>query len=333
MICFRFFLRFFNLSIFSLPGSTRAKLTVDDVDESDMHYDAYICYADEDIEFVVKLADFLEHPRVGLKLFIRDRDLLVGTMKYEAYCKLIETRCNYVVIILTPNFVESEECKYQTHFATDLSIQDRTRKLIPLVYKQCNIPPFVKVLSKIDFSRGESIAEWIWIKLIRSISSQPRVISQLPSYPKLIAPNNALTSNHHYQTPEPPQQLSKQGAPQILLNSYDSTYSSSLGLARASNSINESVTSDESIPELPQVPSGNPMLKLDSKEIEEESFDSGRAETISLNSSPSTMSITNGKEWKKGIRFLQSVKQKIVSPFSSSEPSYNGYNCLTDCEK
>ncbi|KFM68151.1 Myeloid differentiation primary response protein MyD88, partial [Stegodyphus mimosarum] len=66
------------------------------------YYDAYVCYADEDIRFVHDLAKYLESPAVGFKLFIRGRDLLAGHSEYETNIQLIKERCRRMLIILSP---------------------------------------------------------------------------------------------------------------------------------------------------------------------------------------------------------------------------------------
>lgn len=73
-------------------------------------YDAYLCYANEDMEFVEMLSKFLESPevriihasfifsinpycyslkQVGFRLFIRDRDSLLGALEYSEFAYTI----------------------------------------------------------------------------------------------------------------------------------------------------------------------------------------------------------------------------------------------------
>ncbi|CAL1287465.1 unnamed protein product [Larinioides sclopetarius] len=54
------------------------------------YYDAYISYADEDIQFVYNLVQYLESN--GFKVFIRTRDLLAGHSEYETNMQLIQER-------------------------------------------------------------------------------------------------------------------------------------------------------------------------------------------------------------------------------------------------
>ncbi|XP_015786667.1 myeloid differentiation primary response protein MyD88 [Tetranychus urticae] len=310
----------------SIKGRKHDLLTINDSlgdNDEDIHYDAYVCYADEDIDFVTFLSDYLESPQIGLRLFIRDRDLLLGTMKYDAYTKLIEQRCNYVIIILTPDFVESEECKYQTLFATDLAIQDRERKLIPIILKSCNIPPFVRLMSKIDFSRRDSKWEWVWRKLIFSISSKPMILTSPPSYPCITyssVPQEKHSTNENSQLHD-----------QLYLHNHSSRHlnhqSPLTAPYKPDSPINETsistktLSSNISIKSFPSVPTSSLISKEESRSI-----DSGHAESISLESSTSLLSTDKPK--KNWLRFF---KQKLTG-LGSSDSSANGYNNLENCD-
>lgn len=155
-----------------LLGQESHHLTIDDVLNPNQVtlYDAYVCYADADYDFVVTLAQFLESERVGLKLFVRDRDSLSGTLEFDTFTQLIETRCNRMLLILSPAFIESEEHQMQTRYANSIAVEMRQRKLVPLIYKQCqNLPTVVRLLTKIDFTHGKPA--WIWTRLVDSIKA------------------------------------------------------------------------------------------------------------------------------------------------------------------
>lgn len=104
-----------------------------------------------------------------MRLFIRDRDLLLGQWAYESFAHLIESQCKRVLIILSPEFLDCPECEFQTVFATGLAIEQRNRKLIPVIYKKCDLPPIIKMLTKIDMTRGYNSHEWSWNRLVNSI--------------------------------------------------------------------------------------------------------------------------------------------------------------------
>lgn len=159
----------------AFPADHPDHLTVDDVTSNDCKgqevslYDAYVCYTDEDIECVHILSRQLESE--GIRLFIRDRDLLLGQMEYEAFARLIDERCNRVLIVLSPEFLKSVECEFQTRYATSLAVEQQQRKLIPIIYKSCDIPHLLRYLSKIDFTKLY-IHDWVWHRLIHSIKGE-----------------------------------------------------------------------------------------------------------------------------------------------------------------
>lgn len=160
-------------------------------------YDAYVCYADTDIEFVHRLANYLESPKIGFRLFIRDRDLLGGNWVYETFAKLIETQCHRMIIILSPDFLQCPDCKFQSQFAAGLAIEQCSRKLIPIIYKQCNLPSMIRLLSKIDMSGGQTIPEWSMNRLVRSIRDTEQYHKQTPpmiSYPESNQSNGSVSN-------------------------------------------------------------------------------------------------------------------------------------------
>lgn len=91
-------------------------------------------------------------------------------------------------MVLSPEFCQSAECEFQTKFTLSLQIEERQRKLIPIIYKSCELPGFIRFLTKIDLSRAHTpqMQKWTMEKLINSLSSntdrnQFRMITNLPS--------------------------------------------------------------------------------------------------------------------------------------------------------
>lgn len=155
-------------SMFNITDAPK-ELTIDDLQSGGVtQYDAYVCYADEDLFFVHKLAEYLESPGVNLKLCIKGRDILLGNIEFDAYIRLIENRCKVLLLILTPEFLSSKECEFQMNYAAGLAVEQRQRKLIPIVLRPCEIPLILKFLTKLDFTRA-AIHEWLWNKLVASI--------------------------------------------------------------------------------------------------------------------------------------------------------------------
>ena len=145
-------------------------LTIHDVMMSQsVFYDAYVCYADEDYAFAQQLSNRLETTELGIRLLMRDRDLLLGAMEQDSIMKLIETRCRRIIIVLSPEFLLSSQCEFQTRFATGIAIEQRHRKIIPVIYKSCKLPDVIRFLTKIDLSKDDQSTSWNWRKLVLSI--------------------------------------------------------------------------------------------------------------------------------------------------------------------
>lgn len=155
--------------------------TLDDLKTGECtYYDAYVSYADEDCHFVQDLARILESPDIGLKLFIRGRDLLAGYAEHDTNIMLIKERCRRMLIILSPNFLKSPACEFQASFAAGLAIDQKQRMLIPIVYAPCETPLILKYVSKIDFTKPD-VQEWVWAKLISSLLPEDKTSMFTPS--------------------------------------------------------------------------------------------------------------------------------------------------------
>lgn len=79
-----------------------------------------------------------------------------------------------MLIVLSPDFLNSHECEFQTKFAATLGIEQRCRKLIPIIYKPCDLPAIIRMLTKIDFSNRSKSPHWTWNRLINSICDDKR---------------------------------------------------------------------------------------------------------------------------------------------------------------
>lgn len=84
-------------------------------------YDASILYADEDSKFASDIVTILER-QYKLDIFMKERDLIGGTIEHDATMKVIANRSNRLIIILSPAFLESSENKYFISFAQSIGI-------------------------------------------------------------------------------------------------------------------------------------------------------------------------------------------------------------------
>ncbi|KAH6934519.1 hypothetical protein HPB50_024745 [Hyalomma asiaticum] len=131
-------------------------------------YDAFVCYTSEDWPFVEMLIDKLES--LGLRLFLPKRDLKAGVLQYSTFYELMEKWCRKTIIVFSPDFLQSQECRVQQRFIESINIEQAQQKLIPVVIKQCQLDGTVRMISKINLCDNSSkLAEWGWKKLIESV--------------------------------------------------------------------------------------------------------------------------------------------------------------------
>lgn len=147
-------------------------LTIDDQYRSRLGlkkqiYDGFLLYADDDYEFAKEMITRLENE--NLKLCTKDRDLIGGlTLTNEAIMKLISNRCNHLIVIISPSFLESPMNTFFLEFAHAVGIDKRQRKLIACVYKECEqLPDPLSYLYNIDYRRRAYFD--FWGKLCESI--------------------------------------------------------------------------------------------------------------------------------------------------------------------
>lgn len=134
-------------------------------------YDAFVLFADADINFASKLMDNMEND-YKLRLCSKWRDLLAGALELVAIQKLITDRCNKLVVILSDKFLESEEYTFYYNYARTLDISMQQRKIIPCTYNSPKLPPQFNMYFCLDYERTLQLPLSLydfWQKLAESI--------------------------------------------------------------------------------------------------------------------------------------------------------------------
>ncbi|KAH3704561.1 hypothetical protein DPMN_079618 [Dreissena polymorpha] len=153
--------------------SERDNSTVHDVDEGHpVMYDAFVCYNPDgkaDLDFVHKLITELEGKH-GLKLFVPWRDDLAGGSHNTVCAQLIEHRCRRMVIVLSPQYLKSPACDFQTKFAQGLAPGSRGKRLIPVLIENCVIPELLRHITCCNYTKKE-VLEWFWKRLVNSVKA------------------------------------------------------------------------------------------------------------------------------------------------------------------
>ncbi|XP_029158171.1 myeloid differentiation primary response protein MyD88 [Nylanderia fulva] len=139
------------------------------------YYDAFLLYADEDVGFANEMVQKLETEH-KLKLCLKDRDLVGGiAFEHEAVMKLISERCNRLLVVVSPSFLESSANKFFLNYAQALSIEKRQRKIIPCIYESCELPLQLRYISTLDYNR-RGLYDF-WAKLRDSIQASKSSIN------------------------------------------------------------------------------------------------------------------------------------------------------------
>ncbi|XP_068200543.1 myeloid differentiation primary response protein MyD88-like [Palaemon carinicauda] len=161
-------------------------LTVDDLKNLEagrglQHYDALVLYADaeKDIDFVQTLVEKLEG-EYGLKLCLKDRDLVAGLQfETEAVVRVITERCSRVIVVLSTEFLASNVNRYFTGFAHALSVDQRSRIIIPCQLERCERPAIINFCHSLDYYRAQGL--WNYWEKLRDSLVVPPVQQSLPS--------------------------------------------------------------------------------------------------------------------------------------------------------
>uniref|UniRef100_UPI00398F078D myeloid differentiation primary response protein MyD88 n=1 Tax=Pristiophorus japonicus TaxID=55135 RepID=UPI00398F078D len=134
-------------------------------------FDAFICYCQADIEFVHEMIKQLEQSESKLKLCVFDRDVLPGSCVWTISSELIEKRCKRMVVIISDDYLISDDCDFQTKFALSLSPGARDKRLIPVKYKRIKreFPSILRHITLCDYT-NPSTKGWFWKRLAKALA-------------------------------------------------------------------------------------------------------------------------------------------------------------------
>ncbi|XP_055536182.1 myeloid differentiation primary response protein MyD88 [Wyeomyia smithii] len=145
-------------------------ITIDDTRSKKQIYDAFVLFADADVEFATKMIERLEERH--LKVCVKDRDLLAGiSFEHEAIIRLISERCRRLVIVISKEFLSSPLNEFFVTFAQALQIEQKKRKIIPCVYKRLLLPPNLQFYFTLDYERSNKLYNF-WDKLEDAIKAK-----------------------------------------------------------------------------------------------------------------------------------------------------------------
>lgn len=88
--------------------------------------------------------------------------------------RMISERCNRLVVIFSKAFLDSESNSFFVKFAQAIGIEKRMRKIIPIIYEECELPPAMSMYFKLPYRPNETSQYFnFWMKLYESIQCVP----------------------------------------------------------------------------------------------------------------------------------------------------------------
>eukprot|EP00058_Branchiostoma_floridae_P027814 XP_002613305.1 hypothetical protein BRAFLDRAFT_68271 [Branchiostoma floridae] len=134
----------------------------------EFHYDFFVLHSSKDDGWV----DYVLVPALevdwGFKGCVADRDFEPGKSVFDNIIYSIENSYK-TLLILTPNFVTSEWCKYETEQVLMESLKSKSGRVIPIMLHECDVPASV---THLDASR-DAIGCYDWLKLKEALEKSP----------------------------------------------------------------------------------------------------------------------------------------------------------------
>jgi tetratricopeptide (TPR) repeat protein len=139
-------------------------------DQPKFDYDVFISYSSHDKAWVRgELLTRIE--QAGLKAFIDYRDFTRGAPSIKEMERGV-VECRKTLLILTPDYVESEWCDLEAIMVQTLTPANRKLRIIPLLKKECEKPLHVGALTHVDFTDGADL-DLAWRQLLTALGAPP----------------------------------------------------------------------------------------------------------------------------------------------------------------
>jgi hypothetical protein len=121
-----------------------------------MQYDIFLSHSSDDAEWVTALYRRLRRFRVSgrpMQVFLAEAAIGPGDSVPRALSTALD-ESQHLLMVLSPSWVESEWCRLENEVAAWRDPAADHRVLLPLLLKDCKLPPFLRRLQHIDFRDG-----------------------------------------------------------------------------------------------------------------------------------------------------------------------------------
>lgn len=109
----------------------------------------------------------------------QNSDLIVGVMENDAIMRMISERCNRLIVIFSNAFFESASNTFFVKFAQAISLEQRKRKIVPVVIEECDIPAQFSLYHKLRYNPERTYYNF-WERLYESVQKVPKPIPPPP---------------------------------------------------------------------------------------------------------------------------------------------------------
>jgi tetratricopeptide (TPR) repeat protein len=133
-------------------------------------YDVFISYSSKDKAWVQgELLKRIE--KNGLRAFVDYRDFTRGAPSIKEMERGV-VECRKTLLVLTPDYIDSEWCDIESVMAQTLSPANRDLRMIPLLKTPCDKPVRIAALTHVDFTEGADF-DLAWRQLLTALGKAP----------------------------------------------------------------------------------------------------------------------------------------------------------------
>lgn len=111
-------------------------------------YDVFLSHSNRDREFVTRLASDLAD--AGVDVWLDQWSLTPGETLAEAIDQALKAS-RFLVVVMSPDYFQSQWAQQEWHYALASEFDGENIKLIPLMYRDCEVPPILRSKVWIDF--------------------------------------------------------------------------------------------------------------------------------------------------------------------------------------
>jgi hypothetical protein len=142
-------------------------------------FDGFVCHDSSDLKWIVsELLPEMEDVR-GFKLCLAERDFTPGYNLHEHIVDYID-RSKKTILILTPNFIQSQWCSFEVSMALNKTIKSNHDVIVPVILQSLPLSAISKTLYSIlkhnlylEWDTDRAARELFWVRLADALGGRP----------------------------------------------------------------------------------------------------------------------------------------------------------------